>query len=268
MRLARDWLPPALQEFLRPYAGRGVHYSGRFNDWAAASARTPGYDDAAILDKVKTVALRTRAGEAVAERDGVELARVEHSWPVVACCLRAATERDNRLCVLDFGGSLGTSYFQCRDLLRTVDIERWSVVEQPHFARCGQELFQDRTLRFFDNIEDCVRESAPDLALLSSVLQYLPDPKTVLATIMRAAPRYIVLDRTPVWDGQDDWITVQHVPARIYRASYPCRIFSAAALRREFAPCYELLAEFPGSDGEARASGIAFRFVGMVFRLR
>jgi putative methyltransferase (TIGR04325 family) len=99
-------------------------------------------------------------------------------------------------------------------------------------------------------------------------LQYLSDPDATIAALRRCKSRYIVIDRTPVWDGPSHWVTVQHVPARIYRASYACRIFSTALLRCAFTEDYEPIAEFRASDGSARAGGRMFHFVGMVLRKR
>lgn len=265
-RLARQWLPAALQEWLRPLYGRSVYYRGRFTSWSQAAARSGGYDDTTILDRVKEASLKVKSGAAAAERDGFVLLQAAHSWPVLACCLRAATERGNLLTVLDFGGSLGSSYYQCRDFLATVRIECWSVVEQPHFAQCGREHFEDTTLRFFDSVPDFLSTGNPDVALLSGVLQYLSDPAATMEQILGCEPRYIVLDRTPMWEGASHWLTVQHVPPRFYRASYPCWIFSANLLRQQIGASYEMIADFPGSDGRATASGREFRFAGMVLR--
>jgi putative methyltransferase (TIGR04325 family) len=265
-RLARQWLPAALQELVRPLYGRSVYYRGIFTGWSQTAARSAGYDDTTILDRVKEASLKVKSGAAPAERDGFVLPQTEHSWPVLACCLRAATERENSLCVLDFGGSLGSSYFHCRDFLSTVRIESWSVVEQTHFAQCGREHFEDATLHFFDSIADYSLKGPPDVALLSGVLQYLSDPTEAMRQILGCEPRYIVLDRTPIWEGASHWLTIQYVPPRFYRASYPCWIFSANFLREQIGASYEMIAEFPGSDGRATASGREFRFVGMILR--
>jgi len=48
---------------------------------------------------------------------------------------RAALVAKGRLSVVDVGGSLGSSYFQCRPLLRVVPQVDWAVVEQPSYDR-------------------------------------------------------------------------------------------------------------------------------------
>ena len=77
------------------------------------------------------------------ERDGVVFDQPDYNFPLLACLLRVATESGNRLRVLDFGGSLGSTYFQCRPFLGGVSELRWTVVEQPQFVECGRREFED-----------------------------------------------------------------------------------------------------------------------------
>ncbi len=53
------------------------------------------------------------AGEAVYERDSVVFDHLEYAWPLLACLLQIAAERRS-LRVIDFGGSLGSSWRQNR----------------------------------------------------------------------------------------------------------------------------------------------------------
>ena len=263
--LAR-WLPPAIDEQLRRLCGRGVHYRGDFPTWSLASARTTGYDAQNILQQVRAAALQVKVGTAAYERDSVLFDHIHHSFPVLAGLLRAAAEAESRLAVLDLGGALGSSYYQCRDFLAVVSSLRWGVVEQPHFVKCGKAEFQDGTLQFFDSLAECLTTISPNVVLLSSVLQYLPDPAEILKIIQDSAVRYVIIDRTPFSDLDSDHITTQHVPKSIYAASYPCWIFSRFNLVQRFGPSYQLLAEFDSSDGRARTEQIDFSFGGMILR--
>src|SRR5690606_1701818 len=108
---------------------------------------------------------------AVFERDSMLFDEVHHSFPVLAGLLRAAAENAGSLSVLDFGGSLGSSYYQCKDFLAVIRELQWSVVEQEHFVRAGREEFSTDRLNFFYSIAECVESAAPNVALLSGVLQ-------------------------------------------------------------------------------------------------
>jgi putative methyltransferase (TIGR04325 family) len=262
----KKWLPPALIERLKPLLGIGIYFSGHYTDWETASAQASGYDSVLILEQVKQAMLKIKAGEAAFERDSVLFDEVQHSFPVLAGLLRAAVENGNQLSVLDFGGSLGSSYFQCRDFLSVVPLLKWGVVEQEHFVHCGQRIFETAQLRFFYTIAECLQQSSPNVALLSSVLQYLPKPYHVLDELMNSRVPYIVIDRTPFGDQETDFITVQRVPPSIYVASYPCWVFGKRSFLDKFRTRYEVIALFDGSDGTAVANGRGFTFGGMVLR--
>src|SRR5262245_37179159 len=114
-----------------------VWFRGDFSTWADARSLSTGYDAPDILEKVRRSTLAVVSGSAAFERDSVAFENTEYSLPLLACLLYVATRSANRLDVLDFGGSLGSSYWQNRKLLTHLDHLRWSVVEQPHFVEVG-----------------------------------------------------------------------------------------------------------------------------------
>ena len=262
------WLPPALIEHLKPLFRHGVYFSGSFPDWESASTAATGYDAELILERVKNATLEVLAGRAVFERDSVLFDQEQYSFPVLAGLLRAAVENDGRLAVLDYGGSLGSSYFQCRNFLKVLSALSWHVVEQPHFVRCGREAIASEQLRFYFTIAEVLADTKPDAVLLSSVLQYLPDPYAVLTELLQHEINYLIIDRTPFAETTVDVITMQHVPSSIYPASYPCRIFNQQSMIAHLAARYELVVEFAGLDRSAIANGLKFDFSGMIFRLK
>lgn len=262
--LARDWLPPAVSRVARSWRGNGIRFEGEFPGWQEAAARCTGYDADHILAKVLDATLRVKRGEAAYERDSVLFEEVEFNWPVAAGLLRAAARNQGRLAVLDFGGALGSSYFQNRALLEGLTSVRWSVVEQPHYVAAGQAHVQDEVLRFHETIDGSVADEPPNAVLLSSVLQYLDDPRAVLEQASRLDAEVIVVDRTIVNDGAADRIYVQSVPASIYCASYPCRSLSERGLVAALAGRYRLVASFPSLEFPALAK-IASSFKGFLF---
>ena len=264
--IAKRRLPPALIERLKPFLGTGIYFSANYTDWEAASAHASGYDSVLILEQVKQAMLKVKAGEAVFERDSVLISEAQHSFPVLAGLLRAAGESGNQLSVLDFGESLGSRYFQCRDFLSVLPALKWGVVEREHFVNYGQGFLQTEQLRFFITIADCMRQNRPNVALLSSVLQYLPEPYNVLDELVSSRIPYIVVDRTPFSDHKGDRITIQHVPPSIYEAILPCRVFDKKKFLDTFLGRYEVIALFDGSDGTAVANGLGFTFGGMILR--
>jgi len=265
-KIIKRWLPPVAVESIGHFLKKANYYTGNYSDWAAASERASGYDAELILEKVKQAVLKVKSGAAVYERDSVLFDHVEHSYPVLAGMLRAASENGNRLSVLDFGGSLGSSYFQCRNFLSVVDNLQWGIVEQEKFVQCGRNSFAVGQLQFFYTPDECLQHMTPNVVLLSSVMQYIESPGTVLGELMEKGIPYIIIDRTPFSDAPADRITVQHVPPSIYPASYPCRIFSRQRFLELFQDRYEVIAEFDSDDGRASASGLEFSFSGMILR--
>lgn len=267
--LARQLLPPVLTDWLRarrpaPPDGR-IRFSGDYAGWAEARRDCTGYEAAVILERTRDALRQVRDGRAVFERDSVLLPEPELPLPLLAGLLRIAAEKGGRLHVLDFGGSLGSSYFQCRDFLAPLAALRWSVVEQPVHVACGRAEFADGRLEFFPSIAECLATARPDVLLLSSVVQYLPEPHAFLAEVRGLGLDWIILDRTAFHAGPRDRLTVQHVPAGIYPASYPAWFFAEEPWRAGFAPSYACIAVFPAldrpelPDGHARSRGMIYR---------
>ena len=245
--LAKDWMPPVLARSVQARRS-GIRFDGPFASWEAAMANSTGYEADHILARVLDAALKVRRGEAAYERDSVLFESIDYEWPLTAGLMWAAARADGRLDVLDFGGSLGSSYFQHARLLAALAEVRWNVVEQPHFARAGQAALQDERLRFHESIAQCLAASRPNVVLLSSVLQYLADPLPVITELCAVGAAVIIVDKTIVNTSLRHRIYVQHVPASIYRASYPCRSLSETALVASFGPAYRLECAFGSGD--------------------
>lgn len=248
LRSAVDVMPPTLARSIYALRRNGIRFVGPFESWEAASANSGGYDAGDILARVLDATLTVKRGEAAFERDSVVFDEIDYTWPVTAGLMWAAARANGRLDVLDFGGALGSSYFQHARLLSALPDVRWNVVEQLHFTRTGRSALQDGCLRFHDSIADCLKESRPNVVLVSGVLQYLADPDPVIAELRAVGAPVIVVDKTVVSTSLRDRIYVQRVPASIYRASYPCRSLSESKLITKFSPAYQLECAFDSTD--------------------
>ena len=228
----------------------GIWFEGDFRTWEEAASRCSGYADGAILDKVLGATRKVILGEAAFERDSVAFDRTEYSWPLLAGLMWAAARTRGRLSVLDLGGALGSSYFQNRKFLQAIPEVRWHVVEQPHYAEAGRINVHEEHLFFYETIEASALEDRPNVIVLSSVLQYLPDPHSLLRDLLRVEAETIILDRTSYsTESNKDVIKIQHVPRSIYLASYPCRFFVEDDLLEFFkANGYHLLEAFDSLD--------------------
>lgn len=225
-----------------------IRFTGDFKSWEDAEKVSTGYAAPEILQRTRAALLRVKAGEAAFERDSVTFDAIQYEFSLLAGLLRTATAARGRLSVVDFGGSLGGSYFQCRSFLSVVQDLHWSVVDQPAQVACGKMDFANDELKFYETIPDCLREQQPNVLLLSGVLQYLPAPYAFLTTVLRESIPYIIIERTAFSSTGRDRLTVQHVPAWIYNASYPAWFLSEGSLRTILENRYELVCEYPAVE--------------------
>jgi putative methyltransferase (TIGR04325 family) len=243
---------------------RAIRYAGRYESWADAQANSTGYDTAVVLERTRDALLKIKRGEAAYERDSVVFDRPEYRFPVVTGLLRAAVASGGRLTVLDFGGSLGTSYFQCRRLLSTCSVT-WCIVEQSGHVACGREHFEDPELRFYETIEECLAQHDPNVLLVSGVLQYLPAPYATLGQLLQPGVPHLIVDRTAFVGAAGDRLTIQTVPEWIYSASYPAWFFEEEKFARTIESAgYSLVAEFPGDDQASLADDQVY-FKGFIY---
>ena len=236
-----------------------LYLSGDYHSWDEALAASTGYDSEIILEKTKAALLKVKSGEAVYERDSVLFDEIQYAWPLLAGLMWVAAQSGGRLDVLDFGGSLGSTYFQNRRFLERLPAVRWNIVEQPRQVEIGKADFEDEHLKFYGDIYACLVETQPNVIVLSSVLQYLEQPFDVLRTLLASPCNHLIVDRTPFWDGPADRLCVQYVPASIYAASYPSWIFSLHRFRTFLDEGWEIVAEFDNPDKLPGPVNFAYR---------
>jgi putative methyltransferase (TIGR04325 family) len=256
----REWLPPIILKLLKPKAHYGFH--GNFSSWKIASDLSSGYDENTILDKVRSASLKVKNGEAVFERDSVIFDHADYSFPILAGILHCALKYSEHFSILDFGGSLGSSYYQYRHFLKNHKALRWSVVEQPHFVKCGKQFFEDEVLKFYGSIDDCINHESPQLILLSSVIQYLENPYSFLKELIQLDIANILVDRTAFTRFGGCRLTIQKVAPSIYPASYPAWFLDLETFLKIFSQKYNLVFDFESSD----EANIASSFKGFYFR--
>jgi putative methyltransferase (TIGR04325 family) len=217
---------------------------GNYTSWNEAQKDSEGYDSDIILQKVKTALQKVKTGKAVYERDSVLFDKKEYSEYLIKGMLKASAENHNKLHVLDFGGSLGSSYYQNKAFFEHLKEFSWNIVEQEKFVKEGKRTFENDTLKFYDSINDAINETAPNVLLLSSVLQYLEEPYRLIEEILQNNFAYIIIDRTSFLHSHKHKITKQIVPDSIYKASYPCHFFVENNFLQKFQDKYDMISEF------------------------
>lgn len=217
---------------------------GDYPNWQMAVNNTSGYASKNILEKTKNALLKIKAGEAIYERDSVLFDKKQYPFPLISCLLHIASGNNNKLNVIDFGGSLGSSWFQVKDFLKYLTKVNWHVVEQKEYVSCGKELFKNDELDFFYNIDESITIQKPNVIVLSSVIQYLEKPHDFINKLIDYNIDYILFDRTAFVLREKDRLTKQIVPPEIYEASYPAWFFNEKNFLKPFLHKYDLIAEF------------------------
>lgn len=261
--LIKEFLPPVVIKLYQKIKQNNYGWHGDYSTWEDAQKASTGYDSSIILEKVRSALLKVKAGNAVYERDSVLFDDVQYSWPLLAGLMFGCAKSGGNLKVLDFGGSLGSTYYQNKKFLDLLDYVSWSIVEQKHFVDAGKQDFEDGRLKFFYDIETCIEKEKPNILLLSGVLQYIKNTYTLLDEILKYNFDYIVLDRTPFVDKENDILTCQKVPDIIYSASYPHWFFNYNKMKDYFlTQNYVVIQDFVGNDGMSSW----YQFKGLVMR--
>ncbi|MEO6304854.1 MAG: methyltransferase, TIGR04325 family [Bacteroidia bacterium] len=220
-------------------------WRGNYTSWHEANKISTGYDSETILEKCKNALLKVKNGEAVYERDSVLFNEVQLSHGLLNYLKQTATENNNKLCVLDFGGSLGSSYYQNKNYLNDLTELNWCIVEQPNFVQCGKDFFEDENLKFYLTIEDCLKAHKPDIILLSSVIQYIEKPFELIQQILKLKVKYLIFDRLALSNENKDILTIQSVSDNYYESKLCHWFFSEDHFVSLFKKNYELIESAP-----------------------
>jgi putative methyltransferase (TIGR04325 family) len=258
-KLLYDFIPPI---FIRFFSGLFYGWHGDYANWEDAKKKCTGYNSLLILNKVKSSAMMVKEGKAAYERDSHLFDKVQYSYPLLSGLMWIAAQNNGKINVLDFGGSLGSTYFQNKLFLDSLNDVNWCIVEQPDFVEVGLESIENKNLHFYYSIDDCLKAFKIDVILLSSVLQYLEYPYLLLEKVNNIKCDYVILDRTPFVKGKDR-ITVQKVNPKIYKGSYPCWFFNELKFIEFMSSHYSLITEFEALD----KANIPSVFKGFLFRI-
>jgi len=261
-RVAREVTPPMLARALSGQARHETRLVDGYESWDAAVDAAHGYDEAELLSHVVAATELVTSGAAAFERDGVTFEKLEYRWPVVGALLWQAARHNGHLRVLDFGGSLGSTFRQYQPLLTDLDV-RWTVVEQPAFVSAASAYTTDQ-LTFHTTIASAIAVSVPTVVLFSSVLQYVPLPHAVLREAADCGAEAIIIDRTPMTSLDSDVPSLQVVPPALYEASYAAWLLSKTRLINDL-PLWEVIDEFAGIEPPTTSKkGIEVRWDGMI----
>jgi len=248
LSLIKNWLPPIISKKLKKFfKKRATYFTGDYKSWKEAKANAKGYQDNEILKKILASTLKVKNGDYEYERDGILFEKIEYSWQILTGIMWVAAKNNGNLCVLDLGGSLGTTFFQNKRFLRDINLSNWNIVEQSNFVKKGKIHIEDSNIRFFDSIEECLKKCSPNVIIISSSLQYMPDPYATIKSLIKIGADAIIFDRTITNNLNSNKIYVQHASPNI-GGSYPCYTISESWLKNSLQKTYELIDSFDSLD--------------------
>ena len=256
-------MPPIVYRSLVLLKNDRIIWSGDFSSWSEVNKSLEGYTTDSITETVLHSARKVRDTFAKFERDSFLFYEQEYNYPLLtAIGLGVQTGQD--LKILDFGGGLGSLYFQHRDFLNTCYGHYcWTVIELPDIVRIGKEEFEDNRLKFCYSLDDYSDQVS--VLVLSSVVQYLEDPYSFLDSIVALKYSYIFIDRTGFCKSPNKTrLTIQRVPECIYKASYPCWFLDLEKVKRIFRDRYDCVFDFDALD----TATVPSEYKGFLFKLR
>jgi len=214
-----------------------------------------GYASQDFISKLFAASSLVRDGKAVYERDTYVFDRILYSWPLLSALLLAAQKKDY-FHIVDLGGGLGSTYQQNRKFLHLMESRvKWSIIEQKEIVKIGRESFENAELKFYSDLVE-ISDDTIDLFVVSGTLCYLSDPYQIIERITMLNPKYIVLDRTPFLESDDDAYCIQYVPAIIFQASYPVTVFSKNKLFDLLSKDYSLVEQWISDDQPDKKSSL------------
>lgn len=264
-------LAPPIVNTLRWYSFK-YGWKGNFKSFEDAQKQCKGYDENHILNRIIETTGKVRDKKAVYERDGLIYDEIFINHHLLSTLLLIASKNNNKITIIDFGGSLGTSYYQNIKYLNHLTELKWCIIEQDNYVKVGKDAFENEHVKFYYNIEECLAENQnPDLLLLSSSLQYIKNPYNLLEHIQSFNIPYLMFDLVGYNDEEDeDRITIQNVPPVFYgiEASYPCTFFSKRKLENQLAINYEKEFEFVSEPQKYYINFKPFRYEGSLWKLK
>jgi putative methyltransferase (TIGR04325 family) len=109
--------------------------------------------------------------------------------------LLASVSETGKKIILDYGGGMGSSYINCLKMLDSSIEFSYFIQDLPETMAVGRQIFnetrpEDHRVRF---IEDFSELSNIDIVYLGSVIQYLPDYKNVLLSMIKKQPEFVLI---------------------------------------------------------------------------
>jgi putative methyltransferase (TIGR04325 family) len=115
--------------------------------------------------------------------------------------------------LVDVGGSIGLTYYGYRRLGQLPQGSTWTVVEVGKIAEQGRQIAQREQARGLSFVDSLASIRHCDVLLSAGALQFMPRSVPGLLEALPSAPRYILLNKLPITQGEECWTLQNYGPA-------------------------------------------------------
>lgn len=123
--------------------------------------------------------------------------------------------------VVDYGGSIGLSYYSYVRRRKLPPGARWIVVELPNLVAAGRRIALRENAAQLEFVTDLASTPPCEILLCAGALQYIDESLTGVLGKLRALPQHVLLNKLPLSKGQGYWTLQNFGPA-----ISPYRIFN------------------------------------------
>lgn len=107
--------------------------------------------------------------------------------------------------IIDYGGSIGLSYYNYVRRQRLPPRARWIVVELPHLAAAGRKVRQRENATQLEFVDDLASAPPAEILLSAGALQYIDESVPGLLQKLAALPAHILLNKLPLTRQPGYW---------------------------------------------------------------
>ncbi len=245
-------------------------WSGSYPDWDAAARGCRKISLEGQRRAYERALGEVLAGRALFERDSLLQHQPATSWPLMLALRDLQALGISRPTVLDYGGGLGSVYFQHRRWWTSDRPVTWNVVELPGIAATGRRLTHEPQLHFFDSLDEAIRQQPPDLIVAAGIMPMVPGPEALLDSLAALGAPWVFVDRIPVTKRQGkNLITRQVVPRSIYESESPFWFFDESRFLRMLSSRWEIVGQsLSDCDDPVWVEGYQYQWRGYLLRPR
>lgn len=130
--------------------------------------------------------------------------------------------------IIDFGGSVGVSYYAFKDYIEIPADLSWTVCELPEAAEMGAKIAKEKGESQLSFVSDPTVISGASIFYAAGVLHYLDKTLAQLLVENNANPDYLIINKLPL-SSRESFVAIEGGG----NGFYPCRIQCVSSFIRE-----------------------------------